>query len=148
VRSAARLKAAGIVPIAIGDEVSDPRQLERLIEADALDVVRLDATTLGGVQAYHEVATLGAAAGLELSPHVYPEVHVHLAGAWPGVLAVETFEAESRVFPSHLFVSGGPELSGGRIHAPSAAGLGFELDWERIRKHARQQACVSGAPNA
>jgi L-alanine-DL-glutamate epimerase-like enolase superfamily enzyme len=137
VRSAERLRAEGMVRIGIGDEVSDPGQLERLIEADALDVVRLDATTLGGVLAYREVATLGAAAGLELSSHVYPEVHVQLAAAWPGVLAVETFERESGVFPSHLFVSGGPELAGGRIVAPSTPGLGFELDWDRISKHAK-----------
>lgn len=137
VRSAARLRASGTVPIAVGDEVSDPRQLERLIEADAVDVVRLDATTLGGIQAYRDIATLASSQGLELSPHVYPEVHVHLAAAWPGVVAVETFEPDSGVYPSHLFVSGGPEVAEGRIVAPSTPGLGFELDWERISKHAR-----------
>jgi L-alanine-DL-glutamate epimerase-like enolase superfamily enzyme len=148
VRSTARLRAAGAVPIAVGDEVSDPHQLERLIEADALDVVRVDATSLGGIEAYRRVATLAIASGLEVSSHVYPEVHVHCAAAWPGVLAVESFEPESGVFPTHLFVSGGPELAAGRIHAPSTPGLGFELDWERIRKHATREACVGAPQNA
>jgi L-alanine-DL-glutamate epimerase-like enolase superfamily enzyme len=42
-------------------------------------------------------------------------------------------------------VSNGPALAAGRIHAPSSPGLGFELDWERIRKHATLDARV-GTP--
>jgi L-alanine-DL-glutamate epimerase-like enolase superfamily enzyme len=74
-------------------------------------------------------------------------VHVHCAAAWPGVLAVESFEPDSGVYPSHLFVSNGPALAAGRIHAPSRPGLGFELDWERIRKHATLEARVGPPRN-
>lgn len=142
-RSIARLRDAGVVPIAVGDEVADPQQLRRLIEADALDVVRLDATTLGGIQAYRDVATLASAAGLELSPHIYPEVHVHCAAAWPGVVAVESYDPKTEIFPTHLFMSGGPTMKDGRIVAPSVPGLGIELDWEWIRAHAVQHARVT-----
>jgi L-alanine-DL-glutamate epimerase-like enolase superfamily enzyme len=143
VRSAVRLRDSGVARIGSGDEVADPRQLERLVEADAVDVLRVDATSLGGIQAFRNAMTLAMAAGLEISPHAYPEIHVHCAAAWPGVRAVETFQAASATFPSHLFITGGPVIRDGMVHAPSTPGLGFELDWDHIHHRARREANVT-----
>ncbi len=143
VRAAAHLRSAGLLRIGIGDEVADPHLLERLIEAHAIDVLRVDATTLGGIHAFRHAASLAIAAGLEVSTHAYPEVHVHCAAAWPGVSAVETFEAQSASFPSYLFVAGGPVIKDGLVHAPATPGLGVDLDWERIGAHATREAHIT-----
>jgi L-alanine-DL-glutamate epimerase-like enolase superfamily enzyme len=121
--------------IGVGDEVTDPYVLRNLIELGAIDVARTDATSLGGIDAWREVSAYARLQGLEVSPHAYPEVHVHCACAWPGSCAVELFEPHSPYWPTGLFVSGGPVVRDGMVHAPEAPGLGFELDWECIERH-------------
>ena len=121
--------------IGVGDEVTDPQVFRNLIELGAIDVARTDATALGGIDAWREVSAYARIAGVEVSPHAYPEVHVHCACAWPGSCAVELFEPGSPYWPTDRFLSGGPLLRDGMVVAPEAPGLGFELDWECIERH-------------
>ncbi len=133
----AALRQACPVPVALGDELSDPNAFHSLLRAQAVDVLRVDATAVGGISTAMRIMHLAAAAGVDVAPHVYPEVHIHCAAAMPGALAVETFDPTGNDFePSHRFVSGGPTLSAGRLHAPTAPGLGFELDQEMLEAHA------------
>jgi L-alanine-DL-glutamate epimerase-like enolase superfamily enzyme len=120
--------------IGVGDEVTDPYVFRNLIELGAIDVARTDATTLGGIDAWREVSAYAHLEGVEVSPHAYPEVHVHCACAWPGTCAVELFEPDSPYWPTDRFLSGGPVVRDGLVQAPEAPGLGFELDWERIER--------------
>ncbi|HXO08089.1 MAG TPA: mandelate racemase/muconate lactonizing enzyme family protein [Solirubrobacteraceae bacterium] len=133
----AAFRAASSVPLALGDELSDPHAFTALFSKGAVDVARVDATAIGGVTSALSVVHQANAAHVEISPHVYPEVHVHLAAALPGCVAVETFDPTGNNFDlSHKFVGGGPELIDGRMHAPEVPGLGYELDWEMIDQHA------------
>jgi L-alanine-DL-glutamate epimerase-like enolase superfamily enzyme len=134
-RSCRDLRARTGLRIGVGDEVTDPHVLRNLIELGAIDVARTDATALGGIDAWREVSAHARLAGLEVSPHAYPEVHVHCACAWPGSCAVELFEPDSPYWPTSRFLSGGPVVRDGMVHAPGSPGLGFELDWECIERH-------------
>jgi L-alanine-DL-glutamate epimerase-like enolase superfamily enzyme len=135
-RACARLREQAKLPFAIGDEVTDLHVLRALVEAEALDVVRVDATTIGGISGALRAYHMAGAAGFEVSPHVYPEVHVHLAAALPGVLGVETFDPSGSPFdPSRSFIEGGPIYRAGCAIAPETPGLGFGLDWECIERH-------------
>jgi L-alanine-DL-glutamate epimerase-like enolase superfamily enzyme len=133
----AAFRAACPVPLALGDELSDPHAFKALFSNRAVDFARVDATAVGGVTSALGIVHQANAAHVEISPHVYPEVHVHLAAALPGFVAVETFDPAGNDFDlSHKFVVGGPELIDGRMHAPEVPGLGYELDWEMIDQHA------------
>jgi L-alanine-DL-glutamate epimerase-like enolase superfamily enzyme len=132
-----RLKAAIETPIGAGDEVSSPSVFDALLGQEAIDLVRLDATTIGGITGFAQVHSRAAAGGYRVSPHIYPEVHQHCAFAWPSVEPVEMFPSGSPFDFSHQFVKEGAlEFeTPGRLLAPTRDGIGLEIDWRSIEDH-------------
>ncbi|MFE4463910.1 enolase C-terminal domain-like protein [Oerskovia sp. NPDC056781] len=125
---AARIRAVTGLPLAIGDEVTDPEVLARLAALGALDVARVDVVGIGGLTAADPLVRSWQDAGLVTSSHVYPEVSVHLGGA--AGIGVETFERSPQgnpYDPAPLLVEGGPEFSAATALPPEAPGLGFTL---------------------
>jgi L-alanine-DL-glutamate epimerase-like enolase superfamily enzyme len=131
----AAIRRGGGQPVGVGDEVTHIGTFRALLDAGALDVLRLDVPAIGGVTPARAVQALAAERGVPVSLHIYPEVSVHLAPFAPGTM-VETFDpvpGGNPLDPAHLLYSGGPELGKGTAVAPEEPGLGFELDWERFR---------------
>lgn len=112
--------------VGAGDEVTDPRVLQRLIDEDSVDVLRVDVVAIGGLVAALDAAAVARAAGRQVSTHISPEASVHLG------TMVETFaRREPAVMyydPSASLVVGGPEFRDGRAIPPRAPGLGMGLD--------------------
>jgi L-alanine-DL-glutamate epimerase-like enolase superfamily enzyme len=131
------IRREGRHPVGAGDEVTHIATFRALLDAQALDVLRLDVPALGGVTPARAVQALAAERRVPVSLHVYPEVSSHLAPLEAGTI-VETFDRElpagNPLDPAHLLYSGGPALRNGTAVAPDAPGLGFELDWERFRR--------------
>jgi L-alanine-DL-glutamate epimerase-like enolase superfamily enzyme len=123
-------------PLGVGDEVTHIGTFRALLDAQALDVLRLDVPALGGITPSREVQALAAERDVPVSFHIYPEVSVHLAPLRAGSM-VETFDPElpggNPLDPAHMLCSGGPGFRDGTAFAPEAPGLGFELDWARFR---------------
>jgi L-alanine-DL-glutamate epimerase-like enolase superfamily enzyme len=132
----AAIRREGGHPVGVGDEVTHIATFRALLDAQALDVLRLDVPAVGGVTPARVVQALAAERGVPVSLHVYPEVSAHLAPLEAGTI-VETFDPElprgNPLDPAHLLCRGGPALRNGTAVAPDAPGLGFELDWERFR---------------
>lgn len=125
----ARLRRACRPPIGVGDEVTDPRAIEALLDADAADVARLDVVAIGGVTPALDVLRRARDRGVPVSGHVYPEVCVHLG------IGVETFDRDpsgNPYDPSHLLIEGGPAFEAGTATPPTGPGLGFTLDRDRF----------------
>ncbi|MGW6005279.1 enolase C-terminal domain-like protein [Oerskovia enterophila] len=125
---AARVREVTGLPLAIGDEVTDPEVFARLAALGALDVARVDVVGIGGITAADPLVRSWQGAGLVTSSHVYPEVSVHLGGA--AGIGVETFERSPQgnpYDPAPLLVEGGPAFSDGTALPPEAPGLGFTL---------------------
>ena len=78
----ARLRAAVSAPIAVGDEVTNAVTAAALVDAGAVDVLRVDATCLGGFEGLAALRRRATAAGVAISAHVYPELHRHFACAF------------------------------------------------------------------
>jgi L-alanine-DL-glutamate epimerase-like enolase superfamily enzyme len=132
----ARLRAAARVPLGAGDEVTDPHLLRAHLATGTLDVVRLDATTIGGVSGALRMLGAAADAAVPVSCHVYPELHVHLAAFAASGTSIETFDREDNPFdPAERLYTGGPELRPGVSSAPEAPGLGIELDRELTERY-------------
>jgi L-alanine-DL-glutamate epimerase-like enolase superfamily enzyme len=75
----AAVRAAVDVPIAMGDEQGGAYHPEALVSADAVDVVRVDASTNGGVTGLRRVlAELGTR---PFAAHMFPHVHSRLFSA-------------------------------------------------------------------
>ena len=131
----AEIRRRGPYPVGVGDEVTHIGTFRALLDAGALDVLRLDVLAIGGITPARHVQALAAARGVPVSFHIYPEVSVHLAAGDPGGI-VETFDPDvpggNPLDPAHLLYSGGPVFARRDRQAPDAPGLGFELDWPRF----------------
>ena len=70
---------------------------------------------------WREVASLADAFRLRLAPHFYKEYDVHLASAWPNVVAVEWFDWLDPLITQPL------EIRDGKAMVPDGPGFGVEF---------------------
>jgi L-alanine-DL-glutamate epimerase-like enolase superfamily enzyme len=129
----ARLRAAGGIPLAAGENAGTPLDLGRLM--DAVDVVQPSPAKMGGVTGLRAVFSEAAARGATVVPHTFyhgpgllAAVHVTAALGGPGALAewrysdLEAFPYGAALLPDR-----------GRIEVPSGPGLGLDPDPEVLR---------------
>ncbi len=78
----AKLQRSTVLDIAAGESIYSFQQFTSFIEADAFRVVQVDATRVGGVTEWLQVAAHAAAKGLRIAPHAgdMMQVHQHLVG--------------------------------------------------------------------
>ncbi|MDA2980108.1 MAG: hypothetical protein O3B42_10180 [Actinomycetota bacterium] len=77
----ANLRASVSTPIAVGDEQGGSYYPEALVAAAAVDVVRLDATCMGGASTFLRMASDLTSQGVTISPHMNAHVHSRLLNA-------------------------------------------------------------------
>lgn len=139
----AALRAASPVPIGAGDEF-DPVAIADLLAHDAVDILRVDATTVGGLSGF--TAIREAVGGrMQISPHVGAETHQHCAvtgeRAWP----VELFASDRQFDAACAFVSDASLvwIGGDAIAPPARPGLGLEIDWQSVAAATRWSATLT-----
>jgi L-alanine-DL-glutamate epimerase-like enolase superfamily enzyme len=125
----ARLASKLEIPIAGGEMLFGLDEFRSYLEHGAFAVVQPDVTRVGGLTAWLKVAALAEARHLPLSPHLLPEVSVHLACGLPAVTSVEYMPW---LYP--LFTNP-PHVEEGRLVPPSAPGLGLQLNAEAVAKY-------------
>lgn len=126
------------VPIAMGDEQGGSYYPEALLLADAVDVVRIDLTCMGGITGGRRVIERCQRAGVAFAPHMFAHVHSQVFSAlgfaevpvewgvpWTGVDPY----ADSLVQPT---------VTDGNM-APLAEAPGFgpllDADWASMQPH-------------
>lgn len=134
--AAVRASGPGAI-IGAGDE-APPSAIYAMLEHDAVDLVRMDAATTGGLTGLLELAR---AAGRRISLHIYPEIHRHIAAALPAVEEVELFlPADPFDFTDRFIAADGLDIDpAGNIAVPSAPGLGLSFDPGRAAGHITRQ---------
>jgi L-alanine-DL-glutamate epimerase-like enolase superfamily enzyme len=118
----ARLAAKLDVPIAGGEMLFGFDEFSAYLNLAALDVVQPDVTRVGGITAWLKAAALAERHGHPVSPHLLPEIGVHLGCGVPNVTAVEYMPW---LYP--LFTAP-PRIEMGRLVPPPEPGLGLEVD--------------------
>lgn len=138
------LKAGAGIPIGAGDETARPAQMLRLIEADALDVARVDATTLGGYGPASEVARAAAARGMRVSFHERPEVHQHMAFGLGLADHVEVFPTDRPFDCAHMLIRepAFDRIREGRLAPPETPGSGLRLDDAALARWAHRHGAL------
>jgi L-alanine-DL-glutamate epimerase-like enolase superfamily enzyme len=124
----ARLAAQLEIPIAAGEMLFSRAEFQTYLEQNALGVVQPDITRLGGLTAWLKVAALADQHHRPLSPHLQPEVAVHLACGLPGVTSVEYMPW---LYP--LFLEP-PQIVKGKLVPPQRPGLGLDVDPEAVAR--------------
>jgi L-alanine-DL-glutamate epimerase-like enolase superfamily enzyme len=126
----AELHRTAGVTLAMGDEQGGPGFPDALLLADAVDVVRIDATCAGGISGARSIVPRVRQAGKRLSFHVFARVHAQIAASLGAEGAViEWSQPGMLVDPVTESLPMPAMADGSMVVAADHAGLG-EL-WDR-----------------
>lgn len=122
-----RDRAPAEMDIAAGEYGFDPAYFQRMLDAQAVDVLQADGTRCGGITGFLAAAALCDARGLPLSAHTAPAIHLHACcAARSKVHPLEYFHDHVRI-ETQLF-DGAVRPKGGVLRPDlSRPGLGIEL---------------------
>ncbi|MCA9833620.1 MAG: fuconate dehydratase [Thermomicrobiales bacterium] len=137
---AAIAKAIAPIPVATGEHAAGRVMFKQFLQADALQILQMDATRVGGVNENIAILLLAAKFGVPVCPHAggvgLCEAVQHLAMF--DFVAVST-SMDTRVieFVDHLhehFITP-VDVRAGRYWAPGASGAGTEMHIDSIRTY-------------
>jgi L-alanine-DL-glutamate epimerase-like enolase superfamily enzyme len=98
----------------------------RMLAAQAVDILQIDATRCSGVSGFLATAALAAATPIPVSAHTAPTVHATLSCCTPVARHVEYFHDHARI--EHLIFDGALKPERGRLRPdPSRPGFGVDL---------------------
>jgi mandelate racemase len=109
-------------PIQIGENFYGPRALYDAIRFEACDYVMPDLMRIGGVSGWLRAAPIAAAAGVEVSTHLYPELSAHLMRATETAHWLEWQDWADPILKQPFAVKDGA------IEIPDRPGAGIEWD--------------------
>jgi len=124
------------ISLALGEDVVGRYAFRDLIDQAPPDILRLDATTAGGISEAIKVCALAATYSIPVLPHIFPELHVHLAAALPIVMAVEVTDPVQEIDLLWNVLANPLRPVDGHVSAPTAPGLGVELDRAALARYA------------
>lgn len=128
------LQARLATPLAAGEDAAGPVALAEL--AAGIGLLRVDATTCGGITAALAAAQAAGLAGRPVLPHVFAPLHGALAGALPEVEGVELIPPAAGTEPVDAILARPAIPRGGWLDLPEEPGTGLVLDWEAVARHA------------
>lgn len=143
VASSVRLREQTGARLALGEDTVGRWAFRDLLERAHPDVLRLDATVAGGLSEAVKVCALASTLEVPVLPHVFPEVHVHLAAAFGTVLAVEMTDPAYETESLHRLFRRWIDIDDGQIVAPEDPGLGVELDPAVVERYATERFVAS-----
>ncbi len=132
----ARLQESLVTPLAVGEDLPDPQSLAAAITQ--VSILRLDATTCGGVSAALAAAEAADTAGVAVLPHVFLPIHAQLAGSLTQIEAVELIPDDTGACPMFDLLEDGPEIADGILTIDQRPGAGFRLDWDAVERTAEK----------
>jgi L-alanine-DL-glutamate epimerase-like enolase superfamily enzyme len=130
-----------VTPIAAGEDVFGARVISDLVSG--IDILRVDATTVGGLTGAIEAINLAAAAGKTVFPHVFAPLHLHLACAFPNVEGVEWITQESGADPLHQLLNNVPVVKDGKMRPSDEPGVGISVDWNAVERLSRRAIVIT-----
>ena len=133
------LRARTRIRLAVGEDLFGRSEFEDLMARGRADVIRVDVTTAGGFTEVAKICALAATRGVPVSPHIFPELHVHVAAAYSGVLALEVTDPAREIDVAFKLLERPLEARNGEISAPSAPGLGIAMDWAAVEAFAARR---------
>jgi L-alanine-DL-glutamate epimerase-like enolase superfamily enzyme len=130
-RAHARLAGAIATPVALGEHLYNAHAFDDFISANAVFYVQADATRVGGITEFLQIADLAAVRGLPLCPHAgdMMQVHQHLIFVAPTAHVFEHIPWGSELFIDPAVVRDG------KVQRPTAPGAGTAMYDEMIARY-------------
>lgn len=131
----AKVAAATSIPVATGERLTTRAEFAAVLSAGAA-ILQPALGRAGGLWEARKIAILAEAHGAQMAPHLYAgpvewAANIHLAVCIPNLLIAETIETD---FHDKL-IKNSLSVDGGYIAAPTAPGLGIDVDEELARDH-------------
>jgi mandelate racemase len=129
---ASMIASATRTPIQLGENFVGLAPVLDALKADASDFLMLDLDRIGGVSGWRLASGLAAAAGREVSSHLFPEVSAHLLAATPTRHWLEYVDWASPILEEPL------QLIDGMAMIKSSPGNGMKWDEAAVAKYRLQ----------
>jgi L-alanine-DL-glutamate epimerase-like enolase superfamily enzyme len=123
----ARLAERTRVPVATGEIEAGRWRFKELLDKNAAIILQADAAVCGGISEYRRIGATAASYGVNLCPHWFHDLHVHLVASAPNGQYVEFFP-DDQVLNFRRLVDRQLEVRGGELVLPTDPGLGFGFD--------------------
>ncbi len=131
------------LPVACGDETTRAQDILDLIDAAAIDIARLDATTVGGIEQSRLIIDAAKQKGLPVSFHEHPEVHEHLVFGLGCADHVEVFPKDRpfdrvhELWESTIY----DRIEAGYLYPHERPGCGIRLRPDSVEKYSVRSGC-------
>jgi len=116
-------------PVQIGENFYGPRALYEAIRSGACDYVMPDLMRIGGVSGWLRAAPIAAAAGIQVSTHLYPEVAAHLMRVTETAHWLEWQDWADPILKRPFAVKES------RLKIPNVPGVGIEWDEAAVERY-------------
>ncbi|CAN5630248.1 mandelate racemase/muconate lactonizing enzyme family protein [soil metagenome] len=131
----ARLAERTRVPVATGEIEAGRWRFKELLDKGAAIILQTDAAVCGGISEYRRIGATAASYGVNLCPHWFHDLHVHLVASAPNGQFVEFFP-DDQVLNFRRIVDRQLEVRDGRLVLPTGAGLGFRFEEHAVDAYA------------
>ena len=133
----ARVAGAVRIPVATGERLTTKAEFAPVLRAGAASILQPALGRAGGIWEMKKVAAMAEVYNAQMAPHLYAgpvewAANIHFAVSIPNLLMAETIET-----PFHnQLIRGCIRVEDGFVTAPTAPGLGIDVDEELARAHA------------
>ena len=131
----AKVAQASRIPVATGERLTTTKEFAAALNAGAA-ILQPALGRAGGLWEGRKIAALAETAGAQMAPHLYAgpvewAANIHLSVCIPNLLIAETIET-----PFHAnLIRNSISVEGGYVAAPTAPGLGIDVDEDLARAH-------------
>jgi L-alanine-DL-glutamate epimerase-like enolase superfamily enzyme len=129
----ARIATTTGCPLAMGENFHTGPDFANAVARARLSFLQPDASNCGGVTGWLRAAAMARAAGMPVSSHGMPELHVSLVASQPHGDMIEMHS-----FPIDRYTERPVILRDGRATAPDVPGIGVSFDWGRLTPFERR----------
>jgi len=133
----ARLARRTPVPVATGEIEAGRWRFKELLDKEAAMILQTDACVCGGVTEFRRIAATAASYGVEVCPHWFHDLHIHLVASTPNAPYVEFF-SDDKVLNFRKIIDTQLSFQGGKLQLPDAPGLGFGFLDDKIEEYATE----------
>lgn len=135
-KALAKLRASCSIPVAAGENLGNLLDVERILDAEAVDVVQPDPIKMGGVTECWKALQMAQARGVQAEPHSPWHgpglaAALHLIAAMTTHCLAEFYYADLKESP--IGEAGIPR--NGRLAVPQGPGLGIEVNEDVVARY-------------
>jgi galactonate dehydratase len=120
------------IPIAAGERLFTRWQFQEIIESEAVAVIQPDVSHVGGIFEMRKIAAMAESRNIALAPHC-PLGPIALAASLAVAACTPNFICQEHASLGADYLKQPFVVDNGYISVPAGAGLGIELDEDKLR---------------